>query len=92
MPRPRIRRRVMFEPGVLYFKPAGVPIKDLEEVELGLDEVEALRLADSEGLNQEVCAGRMKVSQPTFHRILDKARKKVSDAIINGKAVKIKTP
>lgn len=89
MPRPRIRRRILFEPGVTYYKPAGVPVRDLEEVALSLDEAEAIRLADVEGLTQEEAAEEMKVSQPTFSRTLDKARKKIGDALINGKAIKI---
>ncbi len=89
MSRPRIKRRILFEPGVTYYKPAGVPIRDLEEVELGLDGIEALRLSDVIGLSQDEAAEKMGVSQPTFHRILDKARKKVADALINGKAIKI---
>ncbi|MBR9678478.1 MAG: DUF134 domain-containing protein [Nanoarchaeota archaeon] len=89
MPRPRIKRRILFEPGVTYYKPAGVPVRSLEEVELGLDGIEALRLSDVIGLSQDEAAEKMGVSQPTFHRILDKVRKKVADALINGKAIKI---
>ncbi len=66
MARPCIRRRVMFGPGVTYYKPAGVPIRELEEVELKIDEFEAVRLSDSLGLKQEEAAKKMNVSQPTF--------------------------
>ena len=64
-------------------------MSELEEISLKPDECEALRLKDFEGLEQNKCAGKMKISQPTFHRILLSARKKISDAIINGKAIGI---
>jgi predicted DNA-binding protein (UPF0251 family) len=62
---------------------------DLEETVLTVDEFEAMRLKDVEGLEQETAAGRMAVSQPTFHRILSSARAKIADAIVNGKAIRI---
>jgi predicted DNA-binding protein (UPF0251 family) len=89
MPRPRLCRRVWFEPNTTYFKPAGIPVRKLEEVVLTVDEFEAIRLKDLEGLEQEEAAKKMNISQPTFFRLLDSARKKISDAIINGKAIKI---
>ncbi|MFC1454711.1 DUF134 domain-containing protein [Candidatus Undinarchaeota archaeon] len=89
MPRPRIRRRIRFNPDVTYFKPAGIGVKELEVVELGLDEFEALRLSDAEDINQEDAAKRMEISQPTFHRILSTARKKVASSLVNGQAIKI---
>ncbi len=89
MPRPRLCRRVCFPPGLTYFKPAGIRLVDLKESVLTVDEFEALRLKDLEGLEQETAAGRMAVSQPTFHRILSSARKKIADAIVNGKAIRI---
>lgn len=61
----------------------------LEQIGLGLDELEALRLADLEGLYQEEAAARMNVSRPTFGRIISEARRKVADAIINGKVLVI---
>jgi predicted DNA-binding protein (UPF0251 family) len=61
----------------------------LEEVVLGLDEVEALRLADLNGLYQEKAAEQMKISRPTFSRIVEQARRKVADALIHGKALRI---
>ncbi|OPX94719.1 MAG: hypothetical protein A4E62_02823 [Syntrophorhabdus sp. PtaU1.Bin002] len=61
----------------------------LEQIGLGLDELEALRLADLEGLYQEEAAARMNVSRPTFGRIINEARRKVADAIINGKVLVI---
>jgi len=80
---------VCFPPGLTYFKPAGIRLVDLKESVLTVDEFEALRLKDLEGLEQETAAGRMAVSQPTFHRILSSARKKIADAIVNGKAIRI---
>jgi uncharacterized protein len=89
MPRPRLCRRVMNEPGFTYFKPAGVRLRELDESVLSVDEYEALRLKDLEGLEQEEAAKKMSISQPTFHRLLLSARKKITDAIVNGKAIKI---
>jgi predicted DNA-binding protein (UPF0251 family) len=89
MPRPRICRRVWFEPNVTYFKPAGIRMIDLEESILTVDEFEAIRLKDLEGLEQEECAKKMNISQPTFHRLILSARKKIADAIVNAKAIKI---
>jgi len=89
MVRPRLCRRVRFNPNVTYFKPRGIPLNKLEEVILLVDEYEAVRLKDLEGLEQEECAKKMKISQPTFHRLVLSARKKIADVIINGKALKI---
>jgi predicted DNA-binding protein (UPF0251 family) len=89
MVRPRLCRRVKFNPDITYFKPRGIPLSELEEVVLPVDEYEAVRLKDLEGLEQEECAKKMKISQPTFHRLVLSARKKISDAIVNGKAIKI---
>ena len=76
-------------PQVTYFKPAGVPTRLLERVALSVEELEAIRLKDVEGLQQKECAERMRISRPTFHRVLESARQKVADALINGKAVRI---
>ena len=89
MSRPVTPRRINFQPGVTYFKPAGVPMRSLEEVVLKYEEVEALRLKDVDGLDQTVAAKKMKISQPTFFRVISNARKKVADAIIKGKAIKV---
>ena len=77
------------EPSVTYFKPRGVPMTGLEKISLAMDEFEALRLKDLEGLEQEQAATTMNVSQPTFHRILESAHKKVADALVKGKAIRI---
>ncbi len=70
-------------------KPAGIPARELEEVRLGLDEAEAIRLADLEGLYQEAAARSMGVSRQTFGRIVETARRKVADAVLNGKALRL---
>jgi predicted DNA-binding protein (UPF0251 family) len=89
MVRPRLCRRILAEPDVTYFKPRGIPLVDLEETILNVDEFEAVRLKDLDGLEQEECAKKMNISQPTFHRLVLSARKKIADAIVNGKAIKI---
>ncbi len=89
MARPRKCRFVGCRPNAYYFKPRGVPLFKLEEVSLHMDEVEALRLADYEGLYHEDAAQRMKISRATFGRILDQARHKVAEAILKGKALRI---
>jgi len=89
MPRPCIRRRIRGRPNSSYFKPAGMRILELEEIILSLDEFEAIRLIDFQESSQEEAARKMRISQPTLSRILKSARKKLSDAIINGKAIKI---
>ena len=82
-------RRVAFIPEVTYFKPAGIPLRTLEEVCLSVEEAEAIRLNDLEGLEQEECAQRMNISRPTFHRVLGAGRRKLADALLNGKAIRI---
>jgi len=89
MPRPEKTRRICCEPGVSYFKPRGVPMGELEEIGLELDEFEALRLLDFAALGQEEVAKKMNVSQPTLSRIIASARKKVAEAICEGKAIRI---
>jgi predicted DNA-binding protein (UPF0251 family) len=89
MPRPHCCRRIGCKPDRVYFKPVGVPLTSLEEVVLGLDEFEALRLADLEGMYQEEAAGKMNVSRPTFARIVESARRKVAEVLVKGKALKI---
>ena len=89
MPRPRRCRRVCFSPHVTYFKPAGIRRIELEVVIITMDELEAVRLKDLENLEQKDCAKKMDISQPTFHRLLHEARKKIADALVYGKAMKI---
>ena len=89
MPRPKQCRRVCLKPGCTYFKPAGVPTSTLEEVVVAVDELEAMRWVDVEGLYYEQAAGRMGVSRRTFGRIIDAARKKVAQALTQGMALRI---
>lgn len=87
MPRRRRRRRVGSRPNFKYFGPGKTG--SVPEVVLKVGELEAIRLKDFEGLDQVEAAEKMEVSQPTFHRILVSARKKISDALVNGKALRI---
>jgi len=78
-----------FNPNITYFKPQGIPLKMLEEVVLERDELEALKLHDVDNLEQKKAAERMKISQPTFARILNSAHKKIADSLIKGKAIRV---
>ena len=89
MVRPTRTRRIFFQPDVTYFKPVGIPMANLNETVLGLDELEAIRLIDSEKMEQHKAGEKMKVSQSTLSRLLRTGRKKLADAIINGQAIKI---
>lgn len=89
MPRPEKKRHIRCNPSCYYFKPKGIQIGELEEVELAADELEAIRLADLNELFQEDAADKMKISRATFGRIIMRAHYKIADAIINGKAIKI---
>ena len=89
MSRPLSPRRIACRPDATYFKPAGIPLRVLEEVTLTLDEFEALRLADLEGLYQEQAAEQMQVSRQTFGRIAESAHQKVADALVHGKALRV---
>lgn len=89
MVRPRRWRNVYNEVETDYFKPQGIPLSSLEEINLAVEELEALRYSEIEEIEQIKAAELMNVSQPTYHRILKSARKKVADALINGKAIKI---
>ena len=89
MTRPCCLRHVCHRPPAIYFKPAGIPLRDLEEVTLTLDEAESLRLADLEALYQKEAAAKMKISRATFARIVEQARRKVADALIHGKALRM---
>jgi uncharacterized protein len=89
MARPRNCRRVGCLPESQYFKPRGIPLTKLEEINLTIDEFEAIRLADLEGLYQDQAAGRMNISRQTFGRIIESGHKKIAEALVNGKALKI---
>ena len=87
--RPPLWRRVDSVPEVTYFKPAGVPLAALQEVQLSVEEAEAIRLKDIGELEQEDCAQKMNISRTTFARILTSARRKMADALLSGKAIRI---
>lgn len=89
MVRPRRCRRVRYRGDFHYFKPRGIPVNELDEVELKVEEFEALRLKDLEDMDQNRAAEKMEISQSTFHRILVEARKKIADALVKGKAIRI---
>lgn len=89
MPRPVKIRRVETIPLVRYFKPSGIPLRLLEEIQLSVDEIEAVRLRDIEKLEQENCAKKMSVSRATFQRILTGAREKIAIALLKGNAIRI---
>jgi predicted DNA-binding protein (UPF0251 family) len=89
MPRPFRCRRVRYRPDANYLKPRGIPTELLEEVNLNMDELEAIRLADLEGLYQEDAAEKMNVSRQTFGNIISSAHKKIADSLVNSKALKI---
>ncbi len=89
MSRPPKCRRVEFMPETTFFKPVGVPVSELEVVRLTVEELEAIRLKDLLGLEQEGCAKKMGVSRPTYHRILSSAREKVAAALLEGKAIRV---
>ena len=89
MARPQNCRRIAFTPDVTLFKPAGIPGRTLSEIVLTLDELEAIRLADLEGLYQEEAAARMEVSRQTFGNIISSAHAKFADCIVNGKMLRI---
>jgi len=89
MVRPQKHRKVAYNPHISYFKPRGIPMLELEEVKLTVDEREAMRLSDLLGLSHEEAGRRMGVSRATFGRILQKGRQTVADALINGKAINV---
>ena len=91
MPRPRVCLcpGIKFEPNTVYFKPQGVPMRHLQEVELSIEEIEAYRLRYINDLEQKGAAKKMHTSPSTYQRILYSAYKKIADALINGKAIRI---
>ncbi len=89
MTRPFINRTVSCELNATYFKPRGIPLRILDEVCIGVDEMEAIHLADKEGLYQADAANKMSVSRQTFGNIIKSAHAKIAEALIEGKAIKI---
>jgi uncharacterized protein len=89
MPRPLCPRHITHCPPSNFFKPAGIPLRELQEIVLAADEMEAVRLADVEDLYHTEAAKRMKVSRQTFDRIVRRARQKIAEALVNGQALRI---
>ncbi|MCE5284354.1 MAG: DUF134 domain-containing protein [Pelosinus sp.] len=89
MGRPHKERRVEQLPPITHYKPAGIPLRTLEETTLTIEEMEAIRLADIENLDQGAAAERMEVSRPTFHRIVNTAHQKIAAALWQGNALRI---
>lgn len=89
MVRPHSRRKIGHHLGATFFKPAGVPTKDLEVTVIGLDELEAMRLVDGTGMKQVDAASQMNISQSTIARILSSGRKKCANALTNGEALQL---
>jgi uncharacterized protein len=89
MSRPCRCRRIRCNPNTNYFKPRGIHVDSLEEVSLTLDELEAVRLADFDGLYQEDAAKKMNISRQTFGNIIARAHKKIADVLLHAKALKI---
>ena len=87
--RPKKIRWIKREPRERCFRPVCRPLHKLAGVNLTLDEFEAVRLADLEGLKQVKAASRMRISRPTFSRIIGSAHKKIADGLVNIKAIKI---
>lgn len=89
MARPKKNRKINCKLNVYYFKPRGIPMIELESILLEKDEVESIRLADYKSLSHEDAAVNMKISRATFGRIIKSARHKISQAILEGKAIEI---
>ena len=89
MVRPRRQRRISIYSGANFFKPAGIGLRELKKKTLLFDELETLRLKDLLGMDQKDAALQMGISQSTFHRILIGARRKIADALVNSKVIKI---
>lgn len=89
MPRPRKCRKIRWRGNATYFKPQGIPMRQLDEVDLIMEEIEAIRLNDLLELDQIEAAKKMNTSQSTLQRILTSAHKKIAEGIIKGKALRI---
>jgi len=89
MSRPKVARKLNFQPNVHYFKPRGIPLRELDEVILLPEELEAIKLYEVENLDQTQAAAKMNISQPTFARILASANRKIAQALVKGMAIRI---
>ena len=89
MVRPQKERRVERLPPTSHYKPAGQPLHDMDDIIITIEEMEAIRLADVEMLDQAAAAQRMEISRPTFHRMLNAAHQKIAAALWQGKALRV---
>ena len=89
MARPTSARQIVHGLEERVFKPLAVPMSQLESIDLTLDGLEAMRLADIEGLYHEEAAARMGISRATFARVLAGARAAVAEALVSGKAIHV---
>jgi uncharacterized protein len=89
MPRPRLKRRISFNPDINYFKPRGVPMKNLGKVEITAEELESFYLRYLKDMDQKQAAESMATSASTYQRILYSAAKKIALALSEGKAIEI---
>lgn len=90
MARPIKSRKVEFLPETTYFVPLGKEKQDIEQTVLKVEELEAMRLKDIEGLTQQECADEMEISRQTFQNIIDSGRKKIAIALTEGRTINIK--
>lgn len=89
MARKHCKKIVASSPGCTWYKPAGVPLRYLDEVVLRVEEYESLRLADYQGLYHLDAGTQMGVSRQTFGRLVTGARRKIAEALVTGKAIRI---
>lgn len=89
MVRPFKQKQILNIPNVTYFKPRGIELNKIEEINLTFDEIESIRLSDLNELNQTDAANMMQIHQSTFQRLLTRARQKIANALIYGKAIKM---
>ncbi len=89
MARPKKHRNVNCNPGAYYFKPRGIPLRNLETIQIAKDELEAIKLADHLSLSHEAAAEKMQISRATFGRIIKSARSQIAESILLGKAIEI---
>lgn len=90
MGRPKKYRKINCNPRANYFKPRGIPLRILDTIIIEKDEIEAMRLADSLNLKHKDAADKMQISRATFGRIVNSARKKMIESVLQGKAIEIK--
>lgn len=89
MPNKKKNRKIAMPPIMEGYKPFGIPLREIESVNLLFEEFEAIRLADYENLTQEEAAEKMRISRPTFTRLYEKARKNIAKAFVEGKVILI---